>query len=761
MKKLNFILVLWFLCTPLILKSNQVSQILVSWTDGIEGEYELHSVSVKQGNNNDYFISGSFYGTIIIDNDTLKAQNGRDGFIGRVDFSGQLKWTIVLESKSYCQVNLVKQNEDDKIYFTGSFRDTIEHGDFLLTSQKYLSTFAGKINSNGQLLWIKDLGINSLGSNHFLQITNYNSIYFATTFTGNIKIDDNIANERYNRQIFVSKLSDNGYIEDYKIINSNSSLELGGFNIAENNKLLLGGSFTDSTYFDNQRFFPEGTKDVFIIQTDSIFEIENSNIIEGKGYKELKGLKTFDNGNYIVYGEFRGKMNIGTQSYKPKHMKGLYLAQFDNEGNPTWKQTISGMAEVNFSGSSINKSNNEIYFLFNYRGNIELNGKQYSTEDFVFEHMLAKYQDDGTLKWVKPADNEKSIKMQISPNSNDGKITAAVKSKGDTLNLWENDYVKDDIRINFIKLYDCDYALFPEPLTDTAICPGSKLDAGKGFETYLWNQSHEDRFFEPDSSGLYNLKIKDHTGCIYMDTLYVEMLPGIEVEIEGDTNFCPDGTTVLDAGNAYNYLWNTGSEERYLYVSESGEYSVVIENQYQCADSANIYVDEFEVPMVNIEDEIHMQLGEEITLNPGDFDEYYWSNGSTDPKLKIIADSLGTGSFEKELKVIDYNECVQHKNFKIIVEESTAVVYNDLENFCDIKLYPNPGNEYINLEYGCSGNECEAELIVFDTQGRPVYEDKIYAKEKISLHGLDPGTYFIRLFNAQKQCSAKKFTIVK
>ena len=65
-----------------------------------------------------------------------------------------------------------------------------------------------------------------------------------------------------------------------------------------------------------------------------------------------------------------------------------------------------------------------------------------------------------------------------------------------------------------------------------------------------------------------------------------------KVNIGGLIKICPGDIVKLDAGNFEKYLWSTGDTTSFISVSDSGVYSVLVENSDGCSatDSAEIVV---------------------------------------------------------------------------------------------------------------------------------------------------------------------------
>jgi len=65
-----------------------------------------------------------------------------------------------------------------------------------------------------------------------------------------------------------------------------------------------------------------------------------------------------------------------------------------------------------------------------------------------------------------------------------------------------------------------------------------------------------------------------------------------KVNIGGTIKICPGDAVKLDAGTFEKYLWNTGDTSSYIIATDSGYYSVIVENSAGCqaSDSAEIIV---------------------------------------------------------------------------------------------------------------------------------------------------------------------------
>lgn len=132
-------------------------------------------------------------------------------------------------------------------------------------------------------------------------------------------------------------------------------------------------------------------------------------------------------------------------------------------------------------------------------------------------------------------------------------------------------------------------------------------------------------------------------------------------DLGNDTSSCEEYT--IDVGSvkgANKYVWNTGDTTSFLKIKKSGTYSVTLSESNVCrvTDSINITINN--APDVELMDSI--VCDSVFKIDPGNYDRYLWSNGST--KRELIIDSSNTYSVE----VFDSNGCssIASANYEII-----------------------------------------------------------------------------------------------
>jgi gliding motility-associated-like protein len=173
---------------------------------------------------------------------------------------------------------------------------------------------------------------------------------------------------------------------------------------------------------------------------------------------------------------------------------------------------------------------------------------------------------------------------------------------------------------------------------DTIICfsDGISLDAVPGYDSYLWSDGHtglSDTFANTSIKEVYAYK-----GCMErIDTIHVQFLNDLSVDLGPDTAICKGETIVLDATNTlYNtakYLWQDGYTSGVYTVTAGGDYSVIV-NVGPCKVYDTVRVREKII-------DVHLGNGlipcheDSIILDAGvDNASYLWQDGSTKRTFK-------------------------------------------------------------------------------------------------------------------------------
>lgn len=113
---------------------------------------------------------------------------------------------------------------------------------------------------------------------------------------------------------------------------------------------------------------------------------------------------------------------------------------------------------------------------------------------------------------------------------------------------------------------------------DTSYCEGKVLflDAGAGFDRYVWSNGTSERSTTVYGFGQYHVSAR-YCGHDYSDSIVISRDTSLTIDLGADRFLCSSGSVTLDAGADYNwYRWNTGDQTRTIEVVSAGTYQVEV-----------------------------------------------------------------------------------------------------------------------------------------------------------------------------------------
>ena len=191
-------------------------------------------------------------------------------------------------------------------------------------------------------------------------------------------------------------------------------------------------------------------------------------------------------------------------------------------------------------------------------------------------------------------------------------------------------------------------------------CEGTStiLGTNMNFATYEWSDGSTNPLDTILTPGIVTVLVTDGNGCQNSAQLEIVENPNPIPEIEGDLQFCPSTSAVLNAPETYDtYLWSTGSVDQETTVSAVGTVSVTVVDSNGCEGSASVDVSNYQVEFPAIEGPLQFCPEGETILNVTPvFSSYEWSfGGAANP---VTVDEIGSVS----VTVTDGNGCETSAN---------------------------------------------------------------------------------------------------
>jgi len=334
-----------------------------------------------------------------------------------IEWAFNPKDSIVLGGDIYGTKSKVNPNTGD-IYVIGYFYHNVKfdlNETYNLSSTGAYDIFLAKYNSNGNLLWTKNMGGGDNEYAYDLAINDEGEIYITGSFRllarFNEYSSDGLVYSNGTSDIFLAKFDTDGNFIWVESVSSTLNATGIGVVIDTFGDIYLTGDYSGSATFGG---FTETVltstvnRNIFLAKYDSngnFFWVKN---LGGTSDGSVRSLEINDNNEIFISGIFWGIATFQSFSISSDGEADIFLAKFTTEGNCVWAHSMGGTSDDYVYDMAVDSDNNIIIVgsydgtaYFDPNSNVNLN----STSSFssVF---ISKYTSAGNYIWAKSIDNE-------------------------------------------------------------------------------------------------------------------------------------------------------------------------------------------------------------------------------------------------------------------------------------------------------------------------------------------------------------------
>lgn len=263
------------------------------------------------------------------------------------------------------------------------------------------------------------------------------------------------------------------------------------------------------------------------------------------------------------------------------------------------------------------------------------------------------------------------------------------------------------------------------------------------------------------SVGTYNMVKTNNNGCSDSASTGVEvfLLPNPTPTIMGDTGLCPGDSAVLMSATIYiDYLWSTNETTQNINITGGGTYGLTVTDPSGCIGSDSFTVNDLPAPfpILGADTTLCISLGGSTTLNPGAFDSYLWSDGSTDSSLFV-----DEGSFNDTIRpdtvtftVIVTNEfgCEASDEVTIIGDHCFGIAESGIS--ASVIMFPNPAADLLTIV----SDESLESIVISDANGRIMTKTGTWSSGSFDVSSWPAGIYTVE-FSSKDEKAYKKLII--
>ena len=284
----------------------------------------------------------------------------------------------------------IQTDTQGNILVAGFFQGTVDFdpgaGVVNLTSNGLEDIYLKKLNSNGQLIWVKQFGGLASETSFSIALTSNNDVVLAGYFAGTMDADPgaNVVSlsPTGSTNSFIVKLDSGGnylWSKQFGGGSQNAICSITNVKIDPSGNICAFGMFSGTVDFNPGPATQFGASlmfsDLFFLKLNSSGDFIWVKFINGNSFDYSSSLEIDANGSFIATGRFQGTADfnpgVGNNSFSSTFSSfDSYVVKLDSNGDYVWARTFGGVGQCYSNAVKIDPSGN-VYTWGSFNGAVD------------------------------------------------------------------------------------------------------------------------------------------------------------------------------------------------------------------------------------------------------------------------------------------------------------------------------------------------------------------------------------------------------
>lgn len=221
------------------------------WALAMGGTMDDEFYDMGLDGNEDVVAGGYFTGNASFGSQTLSGVDGEDACLVKVDSSGTVIWAKAFTGLGDEKITSVTCAEDGSIYFSGNYDDAITLGSFSFTAVNSQDIFYAKADPNGNVIWAKTAGANSLDFAEDIEIDQKENVYLCGFYFGSFTIESTTVTSGGADDFFFTKLDSAGNLILFETDHYFDTRDAFGIGVDPQENIVISGAYIGDLILGN------------------------------------------------------------------------------------------------------------------------------------------------------------------------------------------------------------------------------------------------------------------------------------------------------------------------------------------------------------------------------------------------------------------------------------------------------------------------------------------------------------------------------
>jgi hypothetical protein len=322
------------------------------------------------------------------------------------------------------EIDGIASDAFENVIVTGKFENTltIEGQSTTLTSAGMADIMVVKYSKEGNVLWTKQFGGTGEDNMFDAQCDNQGNIILSGYFQNTVQFDAYTVTSNGGLDMIIVKLNPNGNVIWLKQIGGTGDEGANEVAIGINNQIIIGAQSNNNFTVNEINYNNTGAQDAYVISISTLGDIEWIRAVEGSGYARAKAIAVDKIGNVYFGGDFFGQnAPTGANAFTSNGGSDAFMTSWNSLGQFRWSKTWGGIGNDLCKGIVVN-SLLDVYMVGQFEKAVNFDGNSLTSQNQK-DLFLWKTSSNGNSIWLRHiASADDLIGAEVEIDSSDGVI---------------------------------------------------------------------------------------------------------------------------------------------------------------------------------------------------------------------------------------------------------------------------------------------------------------------------------------------------